>query len=250
MKIGAQLYTLRDYCKTLEDFSETLKKVADIGYTTVQVSGTCAYEPEWLAYELKKTGLSCAITHSSSVDMLNDPAGVVNRHRVFGCRYLGIGSAPYGIQKIDDFIRDYLPVAKAIRDCGGYMMYHNHQFEFAKYDEHTIYLDKIADSFPADCLGITLDTYWVQVGGGSSEEWLRKLKNRVPCIHLKDMTIVDGQQRMAAVGDGNLNFDRIVSAAESAGTEYLLVEQDLCYGKDPFDELKRSCDCLRSMGLE
>ena len=62
MKIGAQLYTLRDYCKTLEDFSETLKKVADIGYTTVQVSGTCAYEADWLAEQLKNTGLTCGIT--------------------------------------------------------------------------------------------------------------------------------------------------------------------------------------------
>ena len=36
MKIGAQFYTIRDYCKNLDDFAESLKKVADIGYTTVQ----------------------------------------------------------------------------------------------------------------------------------------------------------------------------------------------------------------------
>jgi len=30
MKIGAQLYTARHFTKTLEDFSETLKKIADI----------------------------------------------------------------------------------------------------------------------------------------------------------------------------------------------------------------------------
>ena len=39
MKIGAQLYTLHNFTKTLEGFSEALKKVADIGYTSVQVSG-------------------------------------------------------------------------------------------------------------------------------------------------------------------------------------------------------------------
>ena len=55
MEIGAQLYTVRDFCKTPEDFAETLKKVADIGYRTVQVSGTCAYEPEWLAEQLGTT---------------------------------------------------------------------------------------------------------------------------------------------------------------------------------------------------
>ena len=63
MKIGAQFYTLRDHCKTLEDFSESLKKVADIGYTEVQISGVCQYEPEWLRDELKKNGLKCVLTH-------------------------------------------------------------------------------------------------------------------------------------------------------------------------------------------
>lgn len=58
MRIGAQLYTVRDFCKTLEDFSETLKRIADIGYTTVQVSGTCDFEPRWLDDELKGTALN------------------------------------------------------------------------------------------------------------------------------------------------------------------------------------------------
>ena len=37
--ICAQLYTVRDFCKTLSEFAETVKKVAAIGYKTVQVSG-------------------------------------------------------------------------------------------------------------------------------------------------------------------------------------------------------------------
>ncbi len=40
MILGAQFYTLRDHCKTLEDLSESLNRVADIGYRTVQISGT------------------------------------------------------------------------------------------------------------------------------------------------------------------------------------------------------------------
>ena len=52
MKIGAQLYTVRDFCKDLDGFALTLKKVADIGYKYVQVSGTCAFDPHWLKAEL------------------------------------------------------------------------------------------------------------------------------------------------------------------------------------------------------
>ncbi len=49
MRIGAQLFTVYDYCRTLRDLSETLQRIADIGYTSVYVSGTCDFEAEWLA---------------------------------------------------------------------------------------------------------------------------------------------------------------------------------------------------------
>ncbi len=252
MKLGAQLFTLRDYCKTTEDFAATLQKVADIGYTTVQVSGTCAYEPAWLAEELKKTGLRCVITHTSPIRMRENPRAVISDHRVFDCRYIGLGSFPEGaagIAHIDRFISDFLPVARTIRDHGAYMMYHNHQFEFGHDESGMTYLDKLLEAFPADCMGLTLDTYWVQAGGGNPATWLRRSKGRVPCIHLKDCVIVGTEQRMAAVGDGNIHFDEVIAAAEEAGTEYLLVEQDNTYGRDPFDELKRSYNYLRAMGL-
>ena len=63
MEIGAQLYTVRDHCKTLEDFAETLKKIADIGYRCVQVSGTCPYPADWLRDQLTRNGLRCVLTH-------------------------------------------------------------------------------------------------------------------------------------------------------------------------------------------
>ena len=40
MRIGAQMYTVRDSCQTLEGFAESLRRIADIGYRIVQVSGT------------------------------------------------------------------------------------------------------------------------------------------------------------------------------------------------------------------
>ena len=35
MKIGAQFYTIRDFCKDTEGLAESIKRVADIGYKTV-----------------------------------------------------------------------------------------------------------------------------------------------------------------------------------------------------------------------
>ena len=249
MDIGAQLFTLREFCKTTDDFAETLKKVADIGYRYVQVSGTCAYEPAWLREQLEKNGLSYVLTHTPPADLTSEPQAVAARHDVFGCEYVGLGSWDFGMDEVEEslerFVQTYRPVARVLRENGKLFMYHNHDREFKKVNG-TPLLQLIADRFPKEELGITLDTYWVQVGGGDPAAWLEKFSGRVPCIHLKDCAF---GQKMAVLGEGNINFDRIFEKAQAAGTRYMLVEQDNCNGEDPFDCLKRSYAFLKANGF-
>jgi len=244
MELGAQLYTVREHTKSLDDFALTLQKVAEIGYKTVQVSGTCGYEPEWLREQLKRTGLRCVLTHYDPAAMRENPVEVVKRHKTFGCRYIGIGMIPGGMDKYDSFRDEFLPVAKAFAEQDCLFMYHNHACEFIKEN----ILERMAADFAAEELGFTLDTYWVQAAGGDPSQWLRKLAGRVPCVHLKDM-VYDGEPRMAPVYEGNMNFDAILEACRDSGTEYLLVEQDDCYGEDPFACLERSYRNLKDRGL-
>ena len=77
MEIGAQFYTIRDFCKNTDDFAESLKKVADIGYKNVQISGTCEFSPEWLKAELAKNGLKCVLTHTPADKLKSDPASMI-----------------------------------------------------------------------------------------------------------------------------------------------------------------------------
>ena len=46
IKLGAQLYTLRDYIKTYEDCEETFKFLNSIGINVIQISGIGPIEPE------------------------------------------------------------------------------------------------------------------------------------------------------------------------------------------------------------
>ena len=132
MKLGAQFYTLRDNCTTLEGLSESLKRVADIGYTTVQLSGVCSYTPEWISNELKKNGLECALTHWNAEELKNDPIGVLNTHKAFGCNYIGLGCMPGWSTEENTykFIENYKDVAIKLSQNGGKLFYHNHQGEF------------------------------------------------------------------------------------------------------------------------
>ena len=254
LKIGAQLYTVRDFCQTLPDFSDTLAKIADLGFSCVQVSGTCDYDPDWLAQELRKNGLTCAITHIELPDIVRDPEQLVKDHARFGCSHIGIGYMPPeyrgSTEKVTAFCDTFADAAKRIRACGAHLMYHNHAFEYEDRGDGKNYMEMISDRFPADELGFTLDTYWVAYGGYDVLSEIRRLSGRLPCVHLKDMEILpDGTRRYCPVGAGILDFPAILSAFEAAGTEYAFIEQDECFGRDPFDCLSDSLSYLRSLGL-
>lgn len=249
MKIGAQLYTVRANTQTPEDFSETLKKIADIGYKTVQVSGTCAFEAEWLQKRLSENGLECAVTHTPADRILTEPEKVANEHKIFGCRYCGLGWTRFDLSAEDSperFSEKYLPAAKKLAENGVKFMYHNHDQEFQKIGGKTV-LERLSEEFPPELMGFIVDTFWVQAGGADPAAWLRKLAGRAPCIHLKDFAY---GRKYAVLGEGNMNFDAVFEAAEESGTEFMLVEQDDCYGEDPFECLRRSYEFLKANGFE
>ena len=253
MKIGAQFYTLRDHATNLDDFAESLKKVADIGYTEVQISGVCKYEPEWLKEQLDKNGLKCVLTHWGVDDIRDNPLDVVKKHRVFDCNHIGIGCMPGGLElgetHLVSFIENFTEPAKILYENGAKLFYHNHDMEFRKCADGDMIINKILEAFPKEHLGMTFDTYWAEFAGQSASEWISKMKGRVECIHLKDLKVVDGEKRMAPVGYGELDFEKIIAHANDAGAKHLLVEQDHTYGIDPFECLTKSYKYLKSLGL-
>ena len=253
MKIGAQFYTIRDCCKTLDGLDESMKKVADIGYKHIQLSGVCAYEADWMQEKLTAYGLSADITHFSYDRITKDVSGTIAFHDTMHCKYIGIGSNPRGInpEGLAVMETELRPVLPAIVASGHKFMYHNHHMEFARFDGKT-FLDLLCETFTPEECGVTLDTYWVQAGGADPAYWLRKLKGRVDCIHFKDMVFApqDKAVRMAAIGKGNMNYPEILNACEDAGVFCAFVEQDNCYGEDPFVCLKQSYDWLHAQGLD
>jgi sugar phosphate isomerase/epimerase len=62
---------------------------------------------------------------------------------------------------------------------------------------------------------------------------------------MKDYVVtVENQPQWTEVGSGNLDWKRIIAAAEASGCEWYVVEQDTCPG-DPFDSLRKSYGFIR-----
>ena len=219
----------------------------------VQVSGIGPIEPKRVKALCDANGLKIVLTHSPEPKFLNHVEELIEEHQLYGCKYIGLGAMAERYRCADwleHFIDDFSGPAQKIKDAGMKFMYHNHAFEFSRLPDGRTIMDHLLEKMPADLMGITADTYWLQYAGVDADDWLSRHGDRLPCVHYKDMVPFGFEPRMAAVGKGNINFPAITETLGKNGvTEYVLVEQDNCYGESPFDCMKQSYDYLKTLGF-
>ena len=136
MKLGAQIFTLRDFTKTDRDFARTLERVAKMGYTTVQISTISPdITPQRIRQLCDQNGLQIVLTHRNIERIITDTEKVIEEHQVMDCPYIGIGmlQEPYRCKEwIRYFCDDFRKPAEKIAAAGQLLMYHNHAIEFAR----------------------------------------------------------------------------------------------------------------------
>lgn len=252
-QLAAQLYTVRDFCKTAADLAATAKKIREIGYPAVQVSGIGAIPDDEVVRIMAGEGLTICATHEPSQSILDTPEKALERVRRLGCTqtaYPYPGGVDFSDAKQIESLCEKLDRAGAIFRQGGVTLsYHNHALEFVKFRGTTV-LDTIFAHTARRNLTAELDTYWVQFGGGDPVAWCAKLAGRLSVLHLKDYGFTtENKPVFAEIGRGNLDFARIIAAAENSGCRWFVVEQDTCPG-DPFDSLRLSFEYIRQNLLE
>lgn len=248
-RIGVTLYTLRDFIKTPVSIAATLKRVREMGYENIQLSALGPIAPDELATMIHNEGLHVCATHVSFERLQTELDAVLEEHRLWGCVNLAVGSMPPSYRTSDGYSRfaaDASVVSRKISAAGMTFSYHNHHGELERVGAHRGFEILIRESDPS--LGFEIDVYWIQYGGGDPAEWIRKVRDRCPIIHFKDLAVVEGKQVMAEVGEGNLNWAAIVAACKASHAKWYVVEQDTCAG-DPFHSVAISLRNMREMGL-
>lgn len=174
--------------------------------------------------------------------LTNDLDALAAEHKLWNCKNIGLGSLPEifrtGQEGYREFAKLMSDIAVTLKDQHDLQfVYHNHDFEFERFDGMTGMEILLTESDPA--VGFELDLYWVQAGGGSPAEWIRKVAGRMQVVHLKDMAIVNRKQIFAEIGEGNMNYKEIINVCRETGVEWFVVEQDVCR-RDPFESLEIS----------
>ncbi len=242
-QLSAQLYTVRDLCTSPEATAEVLKKIKVIGYAAVEVAGIVPIKPSELKAMVADAGL--AIAGYSTPYILEEAERFLDELATLDIP-LGVYSYPGGFNlgeeaDVDRLTALLIEAGTKFRNAGKTLLYHHHSLEFTPFRGRTVF-EHLLDIDP-ELLKIEMDCFWIQHGGGNPPDWLRRLAGRVDILHLKDFGNILGTPTFMEVGNGNLDWKKIIPAADEAGVKWFSVEQDTC-PRGSLESLKVSYDYI------
>lgn len=225
--VALQLYTLRDLTK--DDFSGTLKKVAEIGYDAVEFAGFGGLTAKEVRQLLDDLGLVSVASHEGFERLEKDLEERIEYNLEVGNKFIVCPSMPgewreTGVDGFKQFGEKLNILGEKMKKAGMQLGYHNHNFEFEKVDGKYLY-DYLFEATDPELVKAQVDVYWVQYGGEDPIAHLKKYAGRCPLLHMKDMT-ADEEPTFAPVGAGILDMKGIIQTARETGVEWFIVEQD------------------------
>lgn len=247
--IALQLYSIREDLE--RDFAGTLRQVKALGYDGVEFAGVYGQTPAQIRQLLQANDLVPLSAHVPFTDLVANPQQVIAEYAAIGCQYIVI---PYltpeyrpGAEKFAEVIAGAKVIGQAAHEAGLILLYHNHDFEFIRINGEYA-LDVLYEAVPADLLQTEIDTCWVNVAGENPAAYLRQYTGRAPVVHLKDF-VMPGKKpaqlyeliglaetvqyaeadvfEFRPLGQGVQDIPEILAAAAAAGTQWVVVEQDM-----------------------
>lgn len=246
--LAIQLYTIRD--AVAENLEKSLERLAGLGFKQLEIYG---YDGKFFGKTrkefqsiLKNTGLevisshhTTGVIHNSKGTLLNDWEKSVEDLHFIGSEYM-VCSYLFEEERTLEY---YKKLPELLNKSGETtnkaeiaFAYHNHDFEFEKFDDKTVY-DFILDNTDSDLVNMELDLYWISKAGFNPLTYFEKYPKRFPLWHVKDMKA--GKKDFTEVGNGTIDFKTIFEAKEIAGLKYWFLEQDSS-DKDIFESVEIS----------
>lgn len=252
--MGIQLYTLRDFCQTAEDFSSTLRKLAEMGVKDVQISAIGNIPAEKQKEALDSAGIKVCVTHKSFDRMLNGLNELIIEHKTIGCDALGLGSAPSESRGTTDRVRDFIKkaeqIGRVLKESEMTFNYHNHDFEFKPLeDSRKTMMDLLINETDPQLFNFIPDVAWIHYAGFDPVDILEKMKGRVKVLHFKDYIIdKDGNRKFVSLGQGKVDLKACYEAAVKLEIPYIMYEQDCDWvNGDAFEATIQSWDYMKGL---
>ncbi|MEQ9165035.1 MAG: sugar phosphate isomerase/epimerase [Fulvivirga sp.] len=259
---GLALYTVRDDMKN--DPKGVLKQVADAGYKYVEDAGYSdgkfyGMTPTEFKSTLSELGLEPISSHQGGITYENADQTIADLKAV-GFKYLVVPIPPMGHFK-------YYPETKSMGMTGGAanlaeilnilgekctkaglkLLYHNHDFEYKKDADGIVTIDYLLENTDPKHVNFQMDLFWVTKAEASPTAYFEKYPGRFIAWHVKDM---DEEGKFAPVGNGTIDFAKILAEKKASGMKYYFVEQDQTFNMKPLEAIKVSHKALEEIGFK
>lgn len=247
MDIGFQLYSARNY-----PLQDVLKTVKALGYSHVEGYGALYADPDPAALKalLDQNGLTMPTAHVSLGD-LEDTSKGLELAKTLGiksmiCPWLAPEQRPTSADGWKTFGKQLQEIGKPYQDAGLTFGYHNHDFEFVKYDGRYA-MDILLDAAPA--VNVEADVAWIFRGKADPAPWLEANGDRIIAIHVKDVA-PEGENAdeggWADAGHGIVPWKTLWPIARKTKAQYFIAEHDNPSDIDRF--ASRSIAFIKSLG--
>ena len=230
--LGVQLYTVRKQAES--DLPGILKQIRAIGYDEVETYWNVYSHPaKELRMMIADAGLKVPSGHF-------DYAGLPDKldyARELGVEYVVCPMLPENMRdSVDGFARaaeNFNKWGERAKNMGMRFGFHNHNYEFRKLGQ-TTGLDTLVSRTDPKLVCFEMDCYWITQAGQNPVAMLQKLGKRIRLLHLKDRKpgFPPSQQLNSAaghfteVGNGSIDWKKILDTAQKYGVEHYFVEQD------------------------
>ena len=269
LPVGYQMYSAREEAQ--KDLKAVCHALKAMGYDGVEFAGFYGHSAEEIKAILAETGLQAVSNHVPASEFERDVFGLLAFHQAIGCKYIAIPSLDReqrpGAPRFAETLRKMNRWGRLCKEAGIQLLYHNHDFEFVPVSG--MYgLDFLFAAVEPDLVQTEIDVCWVKYAGVDPAEYVRKYAGRAPLVHMKDFVgkkgdgtpyALIGQTAKAdegvafeyrPLGHGCQDMKAVTEAAIDAGAEWLIVEQDDWYDRDPMELAKESIDTLYDLGVK
>ncbi len=255
--VGLQLYSLRDIIG--KDITGIIEKVAAIGYKEVETYGYSVKGGFWgldaksFSALLKQNGLKSPSGHydfhgylaGKSSDELKSCIEAAN---ALGSDYVTIPWLDSSVRKTAD---DYKKISNRLNEAGNLckaaglkLGYHNHDFEFMKFNGTTGYEIMLTET-DKNLVDFEMDLYWVARSGIDPLALFKAHPKRFTMWHIKDMDKKNNAVN-TEIGQGAVNFKPIFAEAKLAGVKHYFVEHEFNYKPNEMGSIKTSFDYVKN----
>lgn len=261
--IGLQLYTVSDAIG--RDFEGTLKTVAAIGYRAVEGSLNLAgRDAKALKAVYDGLGLAWRSAHCGGEELRGGLAGTIETAHAIGLDYLvcAFPQIPASMKDVmagitlDDWKANaalFNRIGEQARTAGVAFAYHNHNIDFRQYGGVSGYDVLLANTDP-ELVKLELDCGWMVSAGLDPVDYFGRYPERYVMLHLKDLKrdhIPNTGLKMASaeVGQGIIDWKRLLAAAARTSVRGLYVEQEPPFAASPLESVRASFDYLNALRL-